>query len=156
MGRTGWFTPMASPIQGRLTLFRVRKTLGIRSLLKEFSASTCESLVCCCSCFRKQQRWGDSASLLSGHLQQCGGPTVQSHGFEALPLQRGDLAGQQAGATGRDQETDHAAGRSVGGKHLAFRFNNTRGRMVPYSIHAHVLCLLPGGAANTNEEESQC
>lgn len=143
MDRTGWFTPMASPIRGRLTLFRVRKALGISSLLRELSASTCESSACCCcSSFRKQQRWGDSASLLSGHLQQCGGPAVPRHGFEAFPLQWGGLAGQQAGATGRGQEADHAARGSVGGKHAAsWRLNNNNNRemVVPY----YMLMLFP-------------
>jgi len=136
MGSTGWFTPMASPIQGRLTLFRVRKALGVSSLLRELSASACQSSACrCCFCFRQQQRWGDSASLLSSHLQQRWGPAVPSHGSEACALQWGDVAGQQAGAAGGDQEADHAAGGSVGGKHAAswrFNNNNKRERMVSY------------------------
>lgn len=118
MVRTGWFTRMASPIRGRLTLFRVRKALGVGSLLRESSASTRESSAfCCCSCFRQQQRWGNSAPLLSGHLQQRGGLPVPGHGSEALPLQWGDLAGQQAGATRGGQEADPAAGWPVGGEY---------------------------------------
>lgn len=72
--------------------------------------------LCCCSCCRHCPRWGDSASLLGHHLQQCGGPAVPGHGPEACPLHRGDVAGQQAGAAGGDQEADDAAGGSLGGK----------------------------------------
>lgn len=116
MVRTGWFTPMASPIQGRLTLFRVRKALGVGSLLRKSASTRESSACCCCSCFRQQQRWGNSAPLLSGHLQQRGGLAVPGHGSEAFPLQRGDLAGQQTGAKRRGQEADPAAGWPVGGE----------------------------------------
>lgn len=112
---------MASPIQGRLTLFRVRKAPGAVGPVEGivFCFLPLNPQLCCCSCCRHHPRWGDSASLLGNYIQQCGGPAVPGHGPEACPLQRGDLAGQQAGAPGGDQEADDAAEGSLGGKHGA-------------------------------------
>lgn len=83
--------------------------------------------LCCCPCCRHHPGRGDSASLLGNHLQQRGGPAVQGHGPEACPVQRGDLAGQQAGAPGGDQEAADAAGGPLGGKHGASGGSTARG-----------------------------
>lgn len=130
MGRTVWFTPMASPIQGRLTLFRVRKAPGVVGPIEGaiFCLLPLNAQLCCCSGCRHHPGWGDPASLLGNHLQQCWGQAVPGHGPETCPLQRGDLAGQQAGAAGGDQEADDAAGGSLGGKHGASGGSVSRGK----------------------------